>query len=390
MSCRRPDGSLLTRCRSPGHGGRSAQENLAARAGYWSAKHRKIAIGGWLAFVDRAFILGGAIGTNTLADEDTGNGDSRVADTAINHANFPDKADEQVLVQSRDGKLNLDDPAVKAGIDDRRRQAREGQARPGQVPAGQGQRGPDLRGRPLRAGHVQPPGPRGGSDEIVDASLAATAAAQKANPDLRIEQFGDSSADKALGAALDDDFKRAEFLSLPITMIILIVAFGALVAAGIPLLLAITAVIGTLGLVGPISQIVPMEELRELGDPADRSSGRRRLLDVLPTAQDGGARCRAVERGRARVRRRHLRQGGPRLRPDRADRDGRHVPRGQRRLHLLRRRHDARRRRRDARQRDRPPRGHLQARRQGREGRASRSSAGCATATTASRASGAG
>ena len=41
---------------------------------------------------------------------------------------------------------------------------------------------------------------------------------------------------------------------------ILIVAFGALVAAGVPLLLAITAVIGTLGLVGPISQIVPMEE----------------------------------------------------------------------------------------------------------------------------------
>ncbi len=42
-------------------------------------------------------------------------------------------------------------------------------------------------------------------------------------------------------------------------LIILIVAFGALVAAGVPLLLAITAVIGTLGLVGPISQIVPME-----------------------------------------------------------------------------------------------------------------------------------
>ena len=97
-------------------------------------------------------------------------------------------------------------------------------------------------------------------DDIVDSSLAATAAAQRANPELRIEQFGDASADKALGASLDDDFQRAEFLSLPITLIILIVAFGALVAAGVPLLLAITAVIGTLGLVGPISQFVPMEE----------------------------------------------------------------------------------------------------------------------------------
>ena len=94
------------------------KRNLAARAGYWSAKHRKIAIGGWLAFVVAAFILGGAIGTNTLADEDSGNGESRVADTAIHDANFPEKSDEQVLVQAREGKLNLADPAVKARVDD--------------------------------------------------------------------------------------------------------------------------------------------------------------------------------------------------------------------------------------------------------------------------------
>src|SRR6478609_6981118 len=58
------------------------KRNLAARAAYWSARHRKIAIGGWLAFVVIAFVLGGAIGTNTLADEDTGNGSSHVAEVA--------------------------------------------------------------------------------------------------------------------------------------------------------------------------------------------------------------------------------------------------------------------------------------------------------------------
>ena len=79
------------------------KRNLAARAGYWSAKHRKIAIGGWLAFVVIAFVLGGAIGTNALSDDDSGNGESRVADKAITKADFPDKADEQVLVQARDG-----------------------------------------------------------------------------------------------------------------------------------------------------------------------------------------------------------------------------------------------------------------------------------------------
>src|ERR1700754_3753014 len=92
------------------------KRNLAARAGYWSAKHRKIAIGGGLAFVVIAFVMGGAIGTKTLSDDDSGNGQSRVADKAITKADFPDKADEQVLVQSRDGKLTVKDPKFKTAV----------------------------------------------------------------------------------------------------------------------------------------------------------------------------------------------------------------------------------------------------------------------------------
>src|SRR3954454_18942201 len=92
------------------------KRNLAARAGHWSAKHRKIAIGGWLAFVVIAFVLGGAIGTNTLSDDDSGNGQSRTADKAITAADFPDKADEQVLVQSRDGKLTVRDPKFQQAV----------------------------------------------------------------------------------------------------------------------------------------------------------------------------------------------------------------------------------------------------------------------------------
>ena len=103
-----------------------------------------------------------------------------------------------------------------------------------------------------------------GDDEAaidnVDASEAATAAAQKAHPDLRVEQFGDASAGKALNESFEKDFQRAETLSLPITLIILLVAFGALVAAGVPLLLGVTAVVGTIGLIAPISQIIPMSD----------------------------------------------------------------------------------------------------------------------------------
>ena len=43
-----------------------SSRNLAASAGRWSAKHRKTAILGWLAFVVIAFTGGGAIGTQNL------------------------------------------------------------------------------------------------------------------------------------------------------------------------------------------------------------------------------------------------------------------------------------------------------------------------------------
>ena len=81
----------------------------------------------------------------------------------------------------------------------------------------------------------------------VTAALAAAAATQADHPQLRVEEFGSASANKALIKAYDGDFNRAEHTSLPITLLILLIAFGSLVAAGVPLLLGFTAVIGALG-----------------------------------------------------------------------------------------------------------------------------------------------
>src|SRR6478735_1210544 len=154
------------------------KRNLAARAGHWSARHRKIAIGGWLAFVVIAFVLGGAIGTNTLADEDTGNGSSRVADTAISRADFPDKSDEQVLVQARGGKATVDDPAFQAGVKSVVRSLKD---TPHTVevasPLAKGNEGQISEDRRSALVTFSIPGDSDQADERVDASLAATAAA---------------------------------------------------------------------------------------------------------------------------------------------------------------------------------------------------------------------
>ena len=49
-------------------------------------------------------------------------------------------------------------------------------------------------------------------------------------------------------------------MSLPVTLLILVLAFGAIVAAGVPVLLAISAVLATIGLVSIPSQIFPIDE----------------------------------------------------------------------------------------------------------------------------------
>jgi uncharacterized membrane protein YdfJ with MMPL/SSD domain len=59
---------------------------------------------------------------------------------------------------------------------------------------------------------------------------------------------------------ISKDFRKAEFTSIPVTLFILVLAFGALVAAGIPLLLGLTAVLAALGLAALISHLLPVDE----------------------------------------------------------------------------------------------------------------------------------
>jgi uncharacterized membrane protein YdfJ with MMPL/SSD domain len=88
-----------------------------------------------------------------------------------------------------------------------------------------------------------------------DATLRTTEAVQAAHPQFVIGEFGDASANNQVSESIGNDFKTALITSLPVTLLILLVAFGALVAAGVPLLLGLTAVIATIGLIGPISHI---------------------------------------------------------------------------------------------------------------------------------------
>src|SRR5919106_6023491 len=232
--------------------------NLAARMGRWSAAHWKTAVFGWLALVVVAFGLGGLVGTKNVDPSAAGPGESGRMNEILD-AGFRQPASETVLIQSASARVG--DPAFTAAIEDV-------VARVSEVAAVQNVRSPL---DPSHAGQISEDGRaalvefdiRGDRDEAGDKVgpvVDAVADAQRAHPGFFIGEFGEASAAKATSDLFADDLEKAGLFSLPITLIILVVAFGALVAAGIPLLLALTAVFATFGLAALPSQVLPVAE----------------------------------------------------------------------------------------------------------------------------------
>jgi RND superfamily putative drug exporter len=236
----------------------TTSHNLAARMGRWSADHWKTATFGWLAFVIVAFGLGGLAGMKSIDPNAPGPGQSGRMDRILD-AGFQRPADESVLVQSR--SQSVTDPAFRAAVADVI-------VRMSKLEDVQNVRSPYDAGNAdqiSKSGHAALVdfAIRGDSDKAADKMdpvLAQVDAAQKAHPELFIGEFGDASAVKAVQTAFADDLGKAGLLSLPVTLAILLIAFGALVAAGIPLLLALTAVFATFGLIAIPSHIFPVAQ----------------------------------------------------------------------------------------------------------------------------------
>src|SRR3954453_3496477 len=231
--------------------------NLAARMARWSAQHRKKAIFGWLAFAAALFAISIVSPMKGIVSETSGPGESGRAD-AILYNDFKQPAGEEVLVQSR--SLTTSDPAfaaavqaVIAGVSTLEDVAKV------KSPFASGNGGFVSADKHSALVPIEIRGPSKDAAKKVDPIVARVAEVQKAHPELYVHSFG-ASTEKALEASFMDDLKRAGLFSVPLTLIILLVAFGALVAAGIPLLLGLTSVLATLGLVAAISQVLPMAE----------------------------------------------------------------------------------------------------------------------------------
>jgi RND superfamily putative drug exporter len=236
-------------------GERSARkENFAARAGMWSAAHWKTATFGWLAFVVVAVALGSTVGSVKLTDAEQGTGETARAQQILADAGFEQPAAESVLVQSKTATAS--DPAF-------RRTVERVAARLRSLENVEDVRSPlasSADGQISKDGHsalveFNVAGKQSKAEKKVEPILDAVAKLQAQSRGYTIAEFGFASASHELNDAIGKDFEKAEKLSVPITFAILLFAFGAFVAAGIPVLLAFSAVLASIGLAELASHI---------------------------------------------------------------------------------------------------------------------------------------
>ncbi|MGW2032659.1 MMPL family transporter [Streptomyces sp. NPDC001811] len=231
---------------------------LAARAGGWSARHRWAAVGIWVLFVVLAMGLGSAAGRVDVNESDQLKGETHTAATIIDDAGIKEPAGETVLVQSKDAGVRATSPQFRAAVADVVRAVRgTGEVTGVTSPYDTHTVSRDGRSALVRfdvRGDAQTAADR------IEPVLEAVAGVQKDHGTLRIEEIGGASMQKQYKDAFGDDFQQAEYSAVPVALGILLIAFGALVAALLPVALAITAIMATMGLMGLVSHLQPMSD----------------------------------------------------------------------------------------------------------------------------------
>ncbi|MEU5362152.1 MMPL family transporter [Streptomyces sp. NPDC005925] len=231
---------------------------LAARAGGWSARHRWAAVGIWVLFVVLAMGLGSAAGRVDVKDSDQLSGETHTAARIVEDAGIDEPASESVLVQAKDRSLKATDAAFRSAVSAVVRAVEAtGEVTDVTTPYDTGTISEDGRSALVQFDM------RGEADtagERVEPVLRAVEKAGEGHEAVRIEEIGGASMMKTFDDAFGDDFRKAEYSAVPVALGILLIAFGALVAALLPVALAVTAIMATMGLMGVVSHVMPMSD----------------------------------------------------------------------------------------------------------------------------------
>ena len=243
------------------HRSRATRRPAVERIACWSARYRKTAVAAWLAVMAAAFIGGQFVTGPTVQQYDPGQAGR--GEQVLSQLGVVTPPAESVLIQARAGEHRLEHStateirrvthdvavalaALPQAADDIR------------APSGHQSRGLEASDGLAALVTFRVAGPNDSADSTVLLDLAAVHKIQAAHPNLLVREAGSASTDRVANSLLSHDFRQSEWTSIPLTLVLLICVFGAFIAAGIPVLLAATAVVTAVSLLSIASQWLPV------------------------------------------------------------------------------------------------------------------------------------
>jgi RND superfamily putative drug exporter len=228
---------------------RNPGPSLTVKVASWSGAHPWRAIIGWLLFVVLCLGIGTMVGTRNAATEDYRVGEAGRAEALAAEGDLQRRPVEQVMVRARSGPLNpaaahaavTDLTTRMTGLPEVRQVSRPVRSNDGTV---------------LRV-DVTMQDAELGARKHVDPLLEQTAAVQAAHPDLVVEETGSASISKGVDHQRSDDLLLSEAITLPVTLVTLLVLFGSVLMAAVPLLLALSSIAAAMGLAMVASHVFP-------------------------------------------------------------------------------------------------------------------------------------
>ncbi|MER5193360.1 MMPL family transporter [Streptomyces sp. NPDC002755] len=223
--------------------------SLTVRMARSSARHPWRAIVGWLVFVLLCLAAGGAVGMNSARTADYRVGEAGRAEAVAAEGHLERRSTEQVLISARSGALDAE--AARSAV-------RDLTARMERLPEVAEVAAPvDSADGRIRMVEVALKGEERDAKDKVDALTAQTAAVQRAHPELLLQETGSPSISKGVDAQRGDDLALSEKITLPVTLLTLLVVFGSLTMAAVPLLLALSSIAAAVGLSMVASHVSP-------------------------------------------------------------------------------------------------------------------------------------
>ena len=252
-----------------------ARSPWTVRVAGWSARHRWPVFAIWFLVTIGIFagslLAGGTRAVEAVSNDQRAKYEAGEAYVVWNEANPPtgqeEPASQQFLLIVSSADRTVDDPAVASDVAaiTARLAAVESTVEgttgpvvlqlvdPIKVPAAAGLVSPD-RTTVRIVGRV--PGDGVVLAERLEPVPAVIAEIKAAYPAYRIHALNNTIANEEISELINGGLDSSLRLTIPLTFLILLLAFGAVVAAVIPLILAVTALLAAFGILGLYSQVI--------------------------------------------------------------------------------------------------------------------------------------